>query len=153
MGNGGEIFVFEMGTPVKIADLARRMIELSGLTPDRDILIVYTGLRQDEKLYEELLSNEELTKPTPHEKIRVASVKEYDYDVVAPRIELLVGFSYEVNIPEMVKEMKSLVPEYKSQNSEFQKYDKEIYSSFQPDLSSSDSHSAYAIPTTFLKMG
>jgi FlaA1/EpsC-like NDP-sugar epimerase len=136
MGNGGEIFVFEMGTPVKIVDLARRMIELSGLTPDKDIPIVYTGLRPGEKLYEELLSNEELTKPTPHEKIRVASVKEYDYGVVAPRIELLGRLSYEVNIPEMVKEMKSLVPEYKSQNSEFQKYD-------QPS-----SHSAYVAPSS-----
>jgi FlaA1/EpsC-like NDP-sugar epimerase len=124
MGNGGEIFVFEMGTPVKIADLARRMIELSGLKPNEDISIVYTGLRPGEKLYEELLSNGELTRKTPHEKIRVASVREYEYDAVVPRIELLVNFSYEVNIPEMVKEMKTLVPEYKSQNSEFQKYDR-----------------------------
>jgi FlaA1/EpsC-like NDP-sugar epimerase len=123
MGNRGEIFVFEMGTAVKIVDLARRMIELSGLKPDKDIPIVYTGLRPGEKLYEELLSDEELTIPTPHEKIRVASVREYDYDSVVSRIELLVGFSYVVNIPELVKEMKHLVPEYKSQNSEFQKYD------------------------------
>jgi FlaA1/EpsC-like NDP-sugar epimerase len=129
MGNGGEIFVFEMGMPVRIADLARRMIELSGLKPDKEIAIVYTGLRPGEKLYEELLGSEELTRPTPHEKIRVASVREYDYGVVAARIELLVRYSHEVRIPEMVREMKRLVPEFKSQNSEFQKYDEEVGSS------------------------
>lgn len=77
MGKGGEIFIFDMGEPVKIADLAKRMIELSGLQVDKDIEIKYTGLRPGEKLYEELLSNKENTKETPHEKIRVAAVREY----------------------------------------------------------------------------
>ena len=80
MGKGGEIFIFDMGEPVKIADLAKRMIELSGLQVNKDIEIKYTGLRPGEKLYEELLNNKENTKETPHEKIRVAAVREYDYN-------------------------------------------------------------------------
>ena len=123
MGNGGEIFVFDMGEPVKIADLARRMIQLAGFRPDRDIRIEYTGLRPGEKLYEELLSTKENTKETPHPKIHVAKVREYDYAKVAPRIDLLVQYSIDVKIPELVKEMKAMVPEFKSKNSEFEKYD------------------------------
>lgn len=124
IGKGGEIFVFEMGRPVKIAELARRMIELSGLCPETDIKIVYTGLRPGEKLYEELLSNKENTLPTPHEEIRVASVREYDYKAILPHIELLTKLSFEVRIMEMVKEMKDLVVEFKSQNSIFEEMDK-----------------------------
>ncbi len=123
LGNGGEIFIFDMGEPVKIADLARRMIELSGLKPEIDIPIKYTGLRPGEKLYEELLSNKENTKSTPHEQIRVATVREYAYEDILPRINLLSEMAYNVKIPEMVKEMKDFVPEFKSQNSEFQRYD------------------------------
>ena len=89
MGKGGEIFIFDMGEPVKIADLAKRMIELSGLQVDKDIEIKYTGLRPGEKLYEELLSNKENTKETPHEKIRVAAVREYAYKDVVEHIDLL----------------------------------------------------------------
>lgn len=123
MGNGGEIFIFEMGDPVKIRDLAHRMIELSGLKPDKDIQIVYTGLRPGEKLYEELLSNKENTKSTPHEKIRVAAVREYDYQEVLDQVARLSELSSHVDIIEMVKRMKLFVPEFKSQNSQFQKYD------------------------------
>ena len=124
MGEGGEIFVFDMGEPVRIADLARHMIELSGFRPDKDIKIEYTGLRPGEKLYEEVLSDKENTKETPHPKINVANVREYDYAEVAPRIDLLTQYSYDVKIPEMVMEMKSIVPEFKSKNSVFEKFDK-----------------------------
>ena len=124
MGNGGEIFVFDMGEAVKIADLARRMILLAGFKPDKDIQIEYTGLRPGEKLYEEVLSDKENTKETPHPKINVAAVREYEYAEVAPRIDRLAQLSKEVNIPEMVMEMKSMVPEFKSKNSIYEKYDK-----------------------------
>lgn len=123
MGDGGEIFVFDMGEPVKIAELARRMIELAGFRPDKDIEIKYTGLRPGEKLYEEVLSDEEGTKETPHKKIRVAAVREYNYKEVVPHVELLTQLSTEVKISEMVKEMKTFVPEFKSKNSVYEKYD------------------------------
>lgn len=124
MGNGGEIFVFDMGEAVKIAELARRMIELAGFRPDKDIEIKYTGLRPGEKLYEEVLSDEEGTKETPHKKIRVATVREYNYSEIVPHVELLTQLSTEVKVPEMVMEMKSFVPEFKSKNSVYEKYDK-----------------------------
>ena len=123
MGKGGEIFIFDMGEPVKIADLAKRMIELSGLQVDKDIEIKYTGLRPGEKLYEELLSNKENTKETPHEKIRVAAVREYAHKDVVEHIDLLAELSLHVHILPMVKEMKSFVPEFKSQNSQFTRLD------------------------------
>ena len=113
-----------MGEPVKIADLAKRMIELSGLQVDKDIEIKYTGLRPGEKLYEELLNNKENTKETPHEKIRVAAVREYDYKDVVEHIHLLTELSLRVQILPMVKEMKAFVPEFKSQNSRFEELDK-----------------------------
>ena len=123
MGKGGEIFIFDMGEPVKIADLAKRMIELSGLQVDKDIEIKYTGLRPGEKLYEELLSNKENTKETPHEKIRVAAVREHAYKDVVEHIDLLAELSLHVHILPMVREMKSFVPEFKSQNSQFTRLD------------------------------
>ena len=123
MGKGGEIFIFDMGEPVKIADLAKRMIELSGLQVDKDIEIKYTGLRPGEKLYEELLSNKENTKETPHEKIRVAAVRKYAYKDVVEHIDLLAELSLHVHILPMVREMKSFVPEFKSQNSQFTRLD------------------------------
>ena len=123
MGDGGEIFVFDMGEPVKIADLARRMIVLAGFRPEKDIRIEYTGLRPGEKLYEEVLSDAENTKETPHPKINVAQVREYVYSDVAPRIDRLSELAIAVRIPDMVKEMKAMVPEFKSKNSEFEKYD------------------------------
>lgn len=123
MGKGGEIFIFEMGEPVKIADLARRMIELAGFEPDVDIQISYTGLRPGEKLYEELLSNEENTLPTPHEKIRVAKVREYNYQEIEPRIDSLTQAARQGKVLDTVLQMKQIVPEFISQNSEFEKLD------------------------------
>lgn len=121
MGNGGEIFVFDMGEPVKIADLAKRMIALSGA---KNVEIKYTGLREGEKLYEEVLNELEGTKPTFHEKIRIASVREYDYDEVDKDIEELVDMSKRYDNMTTVKKMKEIVPEYKSNNSEYEKLDK-----------------------------
>ncbi len=123
LGKGGEIFIFDMGEPVKIADLAKRMIELSGLQVGKDIEIKYTGLRPGEKLYEELLNKKENTKETPHEKIRVAAVREYAYADVVRHIDLLSDLSLRVQILPMVREMKSFVPEFKSQNSRFSELD------------------------------
>ena len=121
MGNGGEIYVFDMGKPVKIADLAKRMIALSGA---KNIEIKYTGLREGEKLYEEVLNELEGTKPTFHEKIRIASVREYDYDMVNKEIEELVDMSKRYDNMTTVKKMKEIVPEYKSNNSEYEVLDK-----------------------------
>ena len=120
MGNGGEIFVFDMGEPVKIADLAKRMIALSGA---KNVEIKYTGLREGEKLYEEVLNELEGTKPTFHEKIRIASVREYDYDEVNKDVEELVDMSKRYNNMTTVKKMKEIVPEYKSNNSEYEMLD------------------------------
>nr|WP_195438219.1 nucleoside-diphosphate sugar epimerase/dehydratase [Parabacteroides goldsteinii] len=123
MGNGGEIFVFDMGEPVKIVELARRMIELSGMKVGKDIEIKYTGLRPGEKLYEELLSNHENTKETPHKKIRVATVREYAYQNIFQHVVKLSILSLNVEIVDMVKEMKHVVREFKSNNSEFGIFD------------------------------
>lgn len=133
LGNGNEIFVFEMGAPVKIADLASRMIELAGLKVGEDIEIEYTGLRPGEKLYEEVLSTKENTIPTSNEKIHVAKVRQYDYVEVAEQIMALGKLAAMVDIPEMVRLMKRIVPEYKSQNSHFEKYDREIESGEQQE--------------------
>lgn len=121
MGNGGEIFVFDMGEPVRIADLAKRMIALSGA---KNVEIKYTGLREGEKLYEEVLNELEGTKPTFHEKIRIASVREYDYDAVNKDIEELVEMAKGYDNMTTVKKMKEIVPEYKSNNSEYEVLDK-----------------------------
>ena len=128
MSNGTDIFVFEMGEPVKIADLARRMIELAGLKVGEDIEIEYTGLRPGEKLYEEMLSTKENTIPTANKTIHVAKVRQYDYDSVAEQIAALSQFASEVDIPETVRLMKQIIPEYKSHNSDFEQYDREIES-------------------------
>jgi FlaA1/EpsC-like NDP-sugar epimerase len=120
-GNGGEIFVFDMGEPVRISDLAKRMIKLSGA---KDVEIKYTGLRPGEKLYEELLSTEENTKPSFHEKIRIAEVREYDYKDVERDIEELVRISETYDAMSIVGKMKEMVPEYKSNNSIYSKLDK-----------------------------
>ena len=122
-GNGGEIFVFDMGNPVKIADLAKRMIKLSGA---KNVEIKYTGLRPGEKLYEEVLNELEGTKPTFHEKIRIAEVREYDYDQVNKDIDELVEISKHYDDMETVRKMKEIVPEYKSNNSVYEELDKEI---------------------------
>ena len=122
-GNGGEIFVFDMGRPVKIADLAARMIKLSGA---KNVEIKYTGLRDGEKLYEEMLNDKEKTKPTFHEKIRIAKVREYDYEQVAKDIDELIEISKQYDDIATVRKMKEIVPEYKSENSpKYEKLDKE----------------------------
>jgi FlaA1/EpsC-like NDP-sugar epimerase len=120
-GNGGEIFVFDMGEPVKIADLAKRMIALSGA---KNVEIKYTGLREGEKLYEEVLNELEGTKPTFHEKIRIAQVREYDYDEVSREIDELVDISKLFDNMNTVRKMKQIVPEYKSNNSVYEVLDK-----------------------------
>lgn len=120
-GKGGEIFVFDMGKPVRIADLAKRMIKLSGA---ENIEIEYTGLRAGEKLYEEVLSTTENTLPSFHEKVRIAKVQEYDYDVVNQQIEQLLQISRTYDSMQIVKMMKSIVPEYVSNNSEYSILDK-----------------------------
>lgn len=124
LGNGGEIFVFDMGQPVKISDLAKNMIRLAGYVPGNDIEIVYTGLRPGEKLYEELLNQKELTIPTTHEKILVAKVREYDYDMVDTLIDKLIRCAQEGKIFPTVQIMKEIVPEYKSKNSAYEQLDK-----------------------------
>jgi FlaA1/EpsC-like NDP-sugar epimerase len=120
-GNGGEIFVFDMGQPVKIADLAKRMIKLSGA---KNVEIKFTGLRPGEKLYEEVLNELEGTKPTFHEKIRIAEVREYDYDEVCKDINKLVEIAKHYDVMKTVAKMKEIVPEYKSNNSIYEQLDK-----------------------------
>ena len=120
-GNGGEIFVFDMGQPVKIADLAKRMIKLSGA---KNVEIKFTGLRPGEKLYEEVLNELEGTKPTFHEKIRIAEVREYDYDEVCKDIDDLVEIASHYDDMKTVQKMKEIVPEYKSNNSIYEQLDK-----------------------------
>ena len=124
LGNGGEIFIFDMGQPVKISDLAKNMIRLAGYIPGKDIEIVYTGLRPGEKLYEELLNQKELTIPTTNSKILVAKVREYDFDEVSSSIEQLILSAQEGKIFPTVQLMKDIVPEYKSKNSIYEKLDK-----------------------------
>ncbi len=126
MSTGNQIFVFDMGESVKIAHLATRMIELAGLELGKDIEIVYTGLRPGEKLYEEVLSNTENTIPTNHGRIRIAKVREYDYDDALTAVDNLEDLSREVDIPTMVRLMKRTVPEFKSKNSQYEEYDREI---------------------------
>ena len=120
-GNGGEIFVFDMGKPVKIIDLARRMIALSGA---KNVEIKITGLREGEKLYEEVLNELEGTKPSFHEKIRIAEVRQYDYNDVCKDVEELIAISRQYNNMETVRKMKEIVPEYKSNNSVYEVLDK-----------------------------
>lgn len=122
-GNGGEIFVFDMGQPVRITDLARRMIALSGA---KGVKIEYTGLREGEKLYEEVLNELENTKPTFHDKIRIAQVREYDYDEVCAEIDALVEIAKQFDDMATVRKMKEIVPEYKSNNSKYEILDAEM---------------------------
>ena len=124
LGNGGEIFVFDMGKSVKIVDLARKMIKLSGYEVGKDIHIVFTGLRPGEKLYEEVLSNEENTIPTGNAKIRVARVRKYKRDEVLRAYDQLAELALAVRIEDTVRLMKQVVPEFKSKNSRFEILDK-----------------------------
>ncbi len=122
-GKSGEIYVFDMGEPVKIIDLARRMIELAGLLPEVDIPIQITGLRPGEKLYEELLNDMETTLPTEHEKITVAQVRQYNFEEVCDKLKKTIDFAYIVDVPCTIRAMKELIPEFKSQNSPWEIYD------------------------------
>jgi FlaA1/EpsC-like NDP-sugar epimerase len=125
MGQGGEIFVFDMGQPVKIAELANKMIRMSGKEPGRDVQVVYTGLRPGEKLYEELLNNAENTLSTYHEKIMIARVREYDFVEVNEHIEKLIASAQKHYITPTVVLMKQLVPEFISKNSTYEQLDKD----------------------------
>lgn len=120
-GKNGEIYIFDMGKPVKILDLAKRMIRLSG---SKNIKIEFTGLRHGEKLYEELLNVAEHTKPTHHEKIMIADVREYAYAEVSQKIDALINVSYDYDDMRTVKKMKELVPEFRSVNSPFEAVDR-----------------------------
>ena len=126
MSTGNQIFVFDMGKPVKIVDLAERMIRLAGYVPNEDIEIKFTGLRPGEKLYEEVLSNEENTIPTDHYKIRIAKVREYGRSAILPAYDELENLSLLVKIDDTVRLMKQVVPEFKSNNSVYEKFDKEL---------------------------
>ena len=123
-GEGGEIYIFDMGESVKILDLAKKMIKLSGLTLDKDIKITYTGLRPGEKLYEELLANEENTIATHHNQIMIAKVKKYDFQEVDAKINQLISSFNAQNNFQIVAQMKALVPEFKSKNSVYEELDK-----------------------------
>lgn len=127
MGNGGEIYVFDMGKPVKIYDLATRMISLAGLRPGVDIEIKEIGLRPGEKLYEELLNDKEKTlDTTENDKIMVAKVRTYDFNTVCDNISNIISFAERGNVHDMIKNMKMFIPEYHSNHSEFEQIDKEI---------------------------
>lgn len=123
MGKGGEIYVFDMGKSVKIVELANKMIKLSGLVPNKDISIEYSGLRPGEKLYEELLNDLENTLPTHHHKIMIAKVREYDFERVEAQIDSLINMTKNQNEREIVLKMKELVPEFKSNNSIYEELD------------------------------
>jgi len=123
LGNGGEIFVFDMGQPVRILDLARNMIRLAGYQPDRDIQITFTGLRPGEKLYEEVLNQKETTLPTSNDKIMIARVRESDFDTVQQDIATLIQFAIENKTMNAVQQMKHMVPEFKSKNSIYEQLD------------------------------
>ena len=126
MGNGGEIYIFDMGEPVKIYDLARRMISLAGLKPDVDIKIVEVGLRPGEKLYEELLNDKEKTTATVNKKIMIAKVRTYNYNDVCVNIDKIINLASQGDVHGMIYAMKEFVPEYKSQHSQYESIDKEI---------------------------
>ena len=123
MGKGGEIFVFDMGASVKIYDLAKKMISLSGLQEGRDIEIVFSGLRPGEKLYEELLANEEQNLPTHHEKIMIAKVRSFEHQWVQQMVDELLFLFESQNNTKIVLQLKKMIPEYKSMNSKFEDLD------------------------------
>jgi len=123
-GKSGQIYIFDMGKPVKIVDLARKMIEMAGLQPDKDIKINFVGLREGEKLFEELLNSKENTLPTNHDKIMIAGVASYKYEDVCMEIDRMLSYAGDINVDETILSMKRLVPEFKSKNSPFEIFDK-----------------------------
>ena len=123
MGNGGEIYIFDMGKPVKIVNLARKMIQLAGFVPEVDIKIEYTGLRPGEKLYEELLNKKELTTHTHNPKIMIANVQESDFNEISKQIDELINYSQLCKNFLTVSQMKKIVPEFKSKNSQYERLD------------------------------
>jgi len=126
MGKGGEVFIFDMGKSVKILDLAHKMIRLAGLVPNQDIKIVFTGLRPGEKLYEELLNDEENTLPTHHKKIMIGKVREYSFVEIEDQINQLLVYAKKNNDHQVVVLMKKLVKEFKSKNSVYETIDEEF---------------------------
>lgn len=136
MGHGGEIYIFDMGKPVKIYDLATRMISLAGLKPGIDIKIEEIGLRPGEKLYEELLNDKEKTIKTDNEKIMIAKVRTYDFKTVLNNIQNIIGYASQGNTHDMIMAMKEFVPEFKSMNSVYEKIDKEIAQGNAPSVTS-----------------
>jgi FlaA1/EpsC-like NDP-sugar epimerase len=124
MGNTNEIFIFDMGSSVRIVDLARKMIRLSGLKEDKDIKITYTGLRPGEKIYEELLNDKENTLPTYHSQIMIARVRNHEFSEVEQKIQHLIDIVKEYDNYKIVSYMKEIVPEFKSANSVYEKLDK-----------------------------
>lgn len=131
MGKGGEIFIFDMGKSVKIVELAKKMIRLAGLVPNQDIKIAYSGLRPGEKLFEELLNDNENTMPTHHEKIMIGKVREYNFGDVQDQLVELFKYALSDNVTKVVQKMKSIVPEFKSKNSIFEELD--VYAQEVPD--------------------
>lgn len=127
MGNGGEVFLFDMGEPIRILDLAKKMIRLAGLTPGKDIELKFTGLRPGEKLFEELLNKEEEVIPTHNKKILIAKVIEYDFERISEGIEILIKLAKENKDEEVVKQMKRLVPEFISNNSIYESIDAQMF--------------------------
>jgi FlaA1/EpsC-like NDP-sugar epimerase len=126
MGKGGEIFIFDMGKSTKIVDLAKKMVKLSGLTLGKDIQIVYTGLRPGEKIFEELLNDQENSMPTHHEKIMIGKVREYHFESIKNDIQDLINsYSSQDNML-IVGKMKKIVPEFKSKNSIFESLDNDV---------------------------
>ena len=123
IGKGGEIFIFDMGKSVKIEDLAKKMVKLSGLTLGKDIQLIYTGLRPGEKLFEELLNDQENTIATHHPKIMIAKVREYDYEIISKEVTDLVDLFDGQNNEEIVRRMKQILPEFISNNSVYEKLD------------------------------
>ena len=123
MGNGGEVFIFDMGEAVKIIDLAKKIIRLAGYTPYKEIDIKVIGLRPGEKLYEELLNEKSSTLPTYNDKIMIAKVETYDYNTISKDISELIELAHTENKNEIVKKMKEIVPEFLSMNSDYEKFD------------------------------
>lgn len=133
MGKGGEILIFDMGEPVKIMDLAIKMIKLAGYTPNKQINIKITGLRPGEKLYEELLNNQSKTLPTHHKKIMISQDKVGDYEQINEAIEEIILSANKLKSLKVVTKLKFLIPEFKSNNSSFEKLDEKVHKLLNPE--------------------